>query len=274
MVCRPLNIALRLVVPSIIALQVLSATALQPIQLWAAPQDPENYVLLQGGLLDIADGSYIEGSWRQGGIQPDYIIDWESREFQKIRNFARRLKKRTDLSYWEKIDSINRYLSERVFPNFSYDAPDYLRLNKRHLKMKQDVPLSKYVACGSGVCREYALVVHLALKEAGIQNQHVYAKIHRASKSDGLGVVEDHAFVVVKHQGKRWVVDPYYWGFNGFLLDDLLRPEGVTASSRAAPIATPGPDFRSILEINPFPRIWRPKKCGLRESLTELLRPR
>jgi hypothetical protein len=72
---------------------------------------------------------------------------------------------------------------------------------------------------------------------------------------NNYNIIEDYAFTVVNYKGTN------YWGFNEFVLEDLLRPEGITQESLTAPIATPGLGFRKIIEVNSFPVIWNPKKA-------------
>jgi hypothetical protein len=229
--------------------------------LFAAPKDPENYIRLTEPLADIPDGAIVEGSLRTGGTQPDYVVDMKTPELQPLWQYARRLKN-AKLDFWVKVERITHYVSERILPRHDYDDKAYTTLLKRYKSAHMDIPLSRYAACGAGVCRENALLLHLALKEAGIPNKHVYAEIHRSSHANNYNIVEDHAFTVVKHEGRNWVVDSYYWGFNGFTFEDLLSPDGITKDSLMAPTATPAPGFRRIIKVHPFPVVWAPKKLG------------
>jgi hypothetical protein len=150
-------------------------------------------------------------------------------------------------------------LRDDFFRYTDYHNPYYRRLLKKYRLTKKDVPLSEYGMCSAGVCREHALVLHFALKAAGIENKHGYAEIYRASNTDNYEIVEDHAFTVVKYQEVQWIVDAYYWGFNGFRLKDLLSKNGITENSPHAPIAAPGPGTRRIIKINDFPKVYNPK---------------
>lgn len=224
---------------------------------WSAPKDPENYTVQSGGFQDIPNGAYVEGSIRTGGTQPDYIIDLDSPQMKRILRYSRGVKEE-NLPYWEAIQKITRYINRYVFPGTDYEDPRYQDLIKTYANANTDIPISRYPACKSAVCREHAFITHFALKEAGIKNKHAYATIRRASNFHGFDITEDHAFVVIKHGNVEWVVDPYYWGFNGFKLQDLLSESGITLTSKAAPIARPGPGFRRIIKINDYPKIYRP----------------
>jgi hypothetical protein len=223
----------------------------------ALPKDIANYQMLNGGLTNIENGAYVEGSVAKGGIQPDYKIDLDS---EPLKTFLEKCKsiRLLNVPYWDKVGLIVELTNTDFFKYTNYSNPYYRRLLKKYRSEGIDVPLSEYGVCSAGVCREHALVLHFALKAAGINNRHAYAEIHRASRYDNFDLVEDHAFNVVEHKGVEWVVDSYYWGFNGFRLKDLMQKSGVTEDSPHAPIANPRPGTRSILKINSFPKIYNP----------------
>jgi hypothetical protein len=230
--------------------------------LYSAPKDPENYEKVSGFFADIPDHSVVEGSLKTGGTQPDYIIDTNAPELQPLLKYARQIKSQK-LDYWVKINKIIKFIYKKTLTKFDYNDKSYQDLIKSYKSASKDIPISRYASCSAGVCRENAILTHLALKEAGIPKKHVYAQIQRISKSEAVDVIEDHAFTVVEHKGKKWVVDSYYWGFNGYLLDDLLRPEGITKDSLKSPIAYVAPGFRRIIKINSFPEIYVPKKTPI-----------
>lgn len=223
----------------------------------AEPQDIQNYVVLNGGMTDIQDGAYVEGSARHGGIQPDYQIDLQAEPLKSLLKESAEIGK-LPVGYWDKVGMVVDLLRSTMMYRDYYN-PYYRRLLKRYRDSNRDIPLNEYVACGAGVCREHALLLHFALKSAGIQNKHAYASIYRASRSEGWSINEDHAFLVVRHQGVDWVVDSYYRGFNGFRLQDLMSRYGISKSSVTTPIADPMPGIRRIVAINSFPRIYNPR---------------
>lgn len=227
------------------------------LQAQALPPNLIDFRALHGGLTDIQDGAYVEGSSRQGGIQPDYKIDLSQEPLKSLLKKCQQIGAER-IDYWSKVGLVIELMREDFFHFTDYYNPHYRRLLKKYRQSKSDIPLHEYGTCFAGVCREHALVLHFALKAAGIENKHAYAQIYRASQWDNYEITEDHAFNVVEHDGQQWVVDSYYWGFNGFLLKDLQSKEGITASSDYAPIATPGPGTRKILGINAYPKVYNP----------------
>lgn len=231
-----------------------------PLAGWCGPKNEADYEKA-AGLVDIPDGSYVEGSYRQGGVQPDYHIDYSHPEIKRLLAHARKVA-REEPSYWDRVRRLLDYIRSWHLPNRDYESPNYVKLNKKYKKKGADVSLGEYSACRSGVCRENALLLHVALKEAGVPNYHAYAQIRRASKFHNYDLVEDHGFVVAEHSGKHYVLDSYYVGFNGYLLEDLMSKEGITPKSEMAPVAEEFVGYRKILKINQFPVVWVPKTAG------------
>ena len=211
----------------------------------------------------LTDNVVVEGSLQHGGIQPNYLIDLDSPEFDRIFEYADRLDSQP-LSYWQKIEKLSFYLKRYVLPNRAYDSTPYLEKIEKYQKSQLPIPLSEYIKCRAGVCREYSMIMHFLLKRIGVPNYHVYAEIRRASHFYDFDLLEDHGFIVLEHQNKNWVIDPYYWGFHGFTLEQLLRPEGITQESIHAPIAKPGPGLRRIVKVHDFPKVWPavPENCS------------
>lgn len=232
---------------------------------YALPTDLQNFEVFNGGFVDIQDGAYVEGSSDQGGIQPNYKIDLESEPLKSLMINSRTIGL-LKIAYWDKVGMILELLNQDFFKYTDYKNPYYRRLLKKYRESNSDIPLSEYGACGAGVCREHALVLHFALKAANIKNKHAYAAIYRSSHYHKFEIHEDHAFTVVEHNGEKWVVDAYYWGFNGYRLKDLMSAEGITKYSPQAPIAELGAGTRRILAINKFPKIYNPrikiKRCS------------
>lgn len=213
---------------------------------------------IQTGLLDIKNGSYIEGSIEFRGRQPYYLVDLESKSLQPLLNFSREVGQ-SSLPIWDKINKIQSFIIEEAFSYRDYNNPYYSRLLKQYRVLGLPVPLSEYATIKAGVCREYALFTHFALKAAGIPNQYVYAKIERKSNYYDYHVIEDHAFVVAKIKSTQWAIDSYYGGFNGFKLKDLMSTSGITPESISAPISTPIIEFRRIKKVNTYPKVYMPK---------------
>lgn len=212
-----------------------------------------------GQINHIPDGTIIEGSVSKGGMQPHYIMDFNNPVFIPYLKFAEELKNST-LPFWDKVDAIRSLVNGKILPRRDYHDPRYLKLMEVYRNLKKDVPLSVYVSCGVGVCRENAFITHALLEKAGIPNTHIYAKIHRKGAGNSYDITEDHAFVVVNHEGKEWAVDSYYVGFNGYLMKDLMSETGITPTSSLAPIGNTHVEFRRIIEINQFPKALVPTK--------------
>lgn len=204
---------------------------------------------------DINNGDVVEGSVGYGGLQPNYIIDLNDEKFADFIYQSKQIGN-SQLPFWDKINALKYLVRGGTFRYYNYYNPYYQKLIKSYRLKKQNIPLSAYFSCQAGVCREYALFFHLALKTAGIKNSYTYAKIYRFNPYENIEHIEDHAFNVIKHKGEYWVVDAYYWGFNGFLLRDLLSKHGINKRSVYSPIAEAVPDERRIIEIYDFPKVY------------------
>lgn len=204
----------------------------------------------------IPPGAYVEGSDHFGGLQPEYFIDMESPEIRKLIAYGERLKAE-NFDLWTKVDRITAYMRKYVLPNREYTNPRYLSLLKKYRVADTAVPLSKYIQCKSGVCREYSMLTHILLKAAGIPNFHVYAKVRQAAVDGEFDFKEDHGFAVIKHRGHSYVVDPYNENFHRFKLADLESREGITEDRV----------IRQVLQIHDYPVMWVPKtdQCAFRK---------
>lgn len=203
--------------------------------------------------VNLPSGSYVEGSSRFGGIQPDYYLDFESSEFAEIRKAAQELKA-GNLDNWEKVKALNKIIRSNLLPNGAYNDPNYRSLLTDYREQGTDVPLSKYVCTQAGVCRENALILHYALKEAGVPNEFAYAKVQAIGM--GINKTEDHAFIVFKHLNDKWIADSYNSWFNGYRLEDLLSEKGVGLDGQSLPGAEKKDVQRRIVNFNDYPRVW------------------
>ena len=201
--------------------------------------------------IDIPDGAYVEGSRGHGGIQPDYLIDSQAPELRPLWNYAASLRLDLSLSKWEKASLLVARVRE-LLPHRDYRHPLYLKLLAEHSSPTGVLPLSKYVAQSVGVCREHSILLHLALKRAGISNWRVYARVEEDS------LTEDHGFVVVSDSGERWILDSYSPSFNGLSLDELMAPSGLVRQVKRLDLAQKSHSQRKILELHTFPKIWKP----------------
>ncbi len=168
-----------------------------------------------GDFSRIYPNAIVEGSARAGGMQPDYILDWDSPVFKELKDSSHL----SGLSADEKIARIASYVSQ-MMPGWPTRDPRYLELIKRYRESGRRIPISEYVKTRVGVCREKALITHLALREAGFDAEYVYASM----SAKGLpGKVEDHAMNVVTWNGERVIVDSYDLAFSGRKLSDVMR---------------------------------------------------
>ena len=76
--------------------------------------------------------------------------------------------------------------------------------------------------------------------------------------ADTDGLIEDHAFTVVRHNGKLVSVDSYELDYSGRLLEDLTGPKGIRTGSYLAPWGRPVSNNRTVavLEFHDFPKVW------------------
>lgn len=200
-------------------------------------------------LRNIPDQAVLEGSVSFGGIQPDYIIDKSHPELAVLWEFSRQ---KRNLPVEQRINAIVRFIREEILPGRDYLDPRYLSTLSKYRQAGREISIGEYASTKAGVCREYALLTHLALKEAGIPNRYVYAKVN----TDGL--IEDHAFTVVRHNGKLVSVDSYELDYSGRLLEDLTGPKGIRTGSYLAPWGRPVSNNRTVavLEFHDFPKVW------------------
>lgn len=235
----------------------------------SAPTDPDNFTTQAGGFVDLPLGSFVEGSTRFGGMQPDYRIEYDP----SLKNFIKQVQKATGtspkVSWWNLFAKLNRkpeasYQSkielvtamiQTALPDRLYRSEPYLEVLETHKIRKMDVTLGSYLQCKAGVCRENALLTHLALKAVGIPNYYVYVQAQSETRT------EDHAIVVVEIDNQKWIVDPYNEGFHGKNLEDVMRPDAIeNPAERVAGFSKeliPAP--LRIIRINPYPVYWLPK---------------
>ena len=231
-----------------------------------------SYTLISGQpFLKLENGDTLQGTYHVGGIQPDYKLDFDSPEVLDFINQAR-IAAHSKMNFWQKIASIQELVIESAFKYRNYSNPFYRGLLKGYRKDRERVPFSQFLKIKSGVCREYAIALHIALRAAGIENEFAYAKITRDVEMDSgiYKITEDHAFNVVKYRGQLWMVDSYYGGFNGFLLHDALSLNGLSEHSSKAPIANTSHIARRIVSINSYPYIYRPESISSNTSCKSL----
>lgn len=217
-----------------------------------------------GGMYNIRNGARVEGSIKQGGAQPHFVTDFHtSPKLAPLRDFARGLKE-ANVPQEEKIGRIVEFIQRKALVGKSYGDRKYNQLLAQYRNAGKDIPLSAYMDCKAGVCRENALYTHFALKEAGVDNLYVYANVKQRNRILGRALTEqneDHAFVIVKHKGDDYIVDSYNENFHGYSFSQLKDP-ALTPSTklkRAEYAGSPDPfTFRAVNKVNPFPAVWQP----------------
>ncbi|MDO9182197.1 MAG: transglutaminase-like domain-containing protein [Bacteriovorax sp.] len=216
----------------------------------ARPSDESLYNLSTNKYRDITPQSIIEGSTSVGGIQPDYIADFENIAFDPIRAYAKEIKK-SNKSLTEKIESISNFIADNILKNKSYSNKEYLDLVKQYREKGIDIPLSEYIRISGGVCREHALITHYALKEAGIANTYLYVTAQLGEH------VEDHAVNIIEYKNEKWIIDSYNKRFNGLKLKDVLN--GLDNPKDELFGHDSSGKFRKFIKFNNHPEVWFPR---------------
>ncbi len=222
-----------------------------------APKNSGDFNRLQGGVINIENGAYVQGSSEFGGLQPDYIINFDDPALKEVLNLAKEIGLQS-LPFWQKVNQVKKLVGERTLKSKSYTNRKYLALMKSYRNRSEDIPLSAYIEYGGGVCRENGMLLHLALKAAKIANNYVYARA--GQQTDGRIQSEDHGFTVLSHEGKNWIIDSYNSNFDGVDFESLLKPEGVGPNDLKAPFTKPLTSNRIWLQkILNYPTVWNPK---------------
>jgi len=217
---------------------------------------PDDYVKINTPFKQIENGMILEGSIDYGGPQTNFLVDLNSPE---MKDFLRYPQTTQNKEFWKRVEDMAYYTAFTL----RRDGPQtsaYRYVNLSHQRSKTPIPIGQFAACNAGGCRENALFLHLALKASGIPNQYVYAKISVATPE--ATYVENHAFVVLEHEGKKWVIDSYNPAFNGASFDELLSKDGVTAQNQKAPYDRIEPEVSyvsKILNIHNYPAVLIPR---------------
>lgn len=197
-------------------------------------------------------GTVVEGSVDFGGLQPNYVIDLKHPRLQQLLTAARALDGKP---FVDKVNGVVA-LVQKTLTEGAYDAPAYLKLLKDTRGRRSNITLGDYLTSGAGVCRENALLTHLALLEAGVESEYLYCQASQG------GAAEDHAVAVaVDDKGQKVVVDSYNRNFHGFFLDDLLAPGGSTSRQKRLKGGKAPSMFGCTLRVAPYPVYWIPVRA-------------
>jgi hypothetical protein len=208
------------------------------------------YRRVSGRPVSLVHGSMVEGSLPFGGIQPNYVIDLKHPALQPMFAQIRALQYRP-MPMWEKVDAVMEVV-RKTLSRKAYRSPPYLRLLAQHRRAGTHVSLGEYADQRCGVCREHALLTHLALQQAGVKTKYAYVKATQGDR------VEDHAIVTIHHGGQVWVLDSYNRNFNGGRVEDFLKPGGSRPADPRLPFADPAM-FGCSFQYNAYPAFWLPE---------------
>jgi hypothetical protein len=211
------------------------------------------YRKVNGGPVELFHGSLVEGSIDRRGIQPHYVVDLFEPRITTFLSAARALRKSVP-DFHARCDAV-RALVSRSMRVKGYSADVYLGMLGRARQRRHNVTLGEYLRISAGVCREHALLAHLALREAGIHTRYLYV---RAVNPEGQDV-EDHAIALAfdgaeartDDLSNAWIVDAYNPMFHGKRLPKFLRDPSSALDT--------GWSFR-VLE---YPTYWIPVRAAL-----------
>ncbi len=215
----------------------------------SAPSNPHDYIQAAGGFVDLPRGSYVEGSTKFGGIQPDYKIADDPDLDRFLAQVQKAVSQSKKIKLFEWLHLKNKVRAEKIaivtdlvraaLPHYQYRSEPYLDVVEKYRREGIDINLGSYLQCKAGVCRENALLTHFALKAVGVANKVGYVHATRDSVAS-----EDHAIVVIEKKGEQIIVDPYNDYFHGRKLSEAM--------ARATPAR--------IVRINSYPVYWIPRR--------------
>ncbi len=211
------------------------------------------YKQVSGRAVRLNHGSVVEGSVDFGGLQPNYVIDLQHKRLAALLASARGLRGK---DWADRVQGVVA-LVQKTLTDGAYDAPAYLKLLSEHRNQRINITLGDYLTGGAGVCRENALLTHLALLEANIDSEYLYCQATQGGRP------EDHAVALaVDDAGRKFVVDSYNRNFHGFALEDTLKPGGTRArDKRLSGAASPPSMYGCTLMVAHYPTYWIPVRA-------------
>ncbi len=145
---------------------------------------------------------------------------------------------------------------------------------KRHLDDVSGAGPGDYVHAGAGVCREHAMLTHLALREAGVETRYLYVRVVNPDGTD----YEDHAVALAfdnaawdaygdEHDIKKaWIVDAYNEMFDGRRMESFLGRGGTRGDETRPGVslrAMPKHWFGYSMRVLDYPTYWVPVRAAL-----------
>jgi len=203
----------------------------------------------------LIDGSVIQGSATQGGLQPDYEIDTNQ---LAVKAFLDVLKARVakETEYWPRVDAAIAAV-QQALPNGGYTFGPYRSVMKQFKDAGERIPLEAYLEVNGGVCRENAIFLNLALSAAGVPSYYAYFVAQMGPR------IEDHAVVLIKDENAQdvYVVDSYNSAFNARRLSDLATEKGAQREHLTAPLKKASFFAGArLVRLNAYPRYWLPER--------------
>lgn len=235
------------------------------------------YRRVDGGPVELFHGSILEGSIDHGGIQPHYIVDLEDPRIAALMKQARGIRDQ-GLDFHERCAAV-RTLVDDVLSGKKYDEPAYLSLLKNARKGRKNVTPGDYIDVKAGVCREHAMLTHLALREAGVETRYLYVKVKDPSGKE----TEDHAVALAFDAGgyeawgqgdpsKAWIVDAYNPMFDGRRLGSFLGKKGSSNRDAQRPGIEHLPEhwLGYSVKLVDYPTYWVPIRAALPPHVDKL----
>ena len=229
-----------------------------------------------GGPIELFHGSIVEGSIDRGGIQPHYVVDLEDKRIQKLMTQARKVRDE-GLDFHERCAAV-RTLVDGVLSGKKYDQPAYLSMLQSARNARKNVTPGDYVGAKAGVCREHAMLTHLALREAGVETRYLYVRV----KGPGGKETEDHAVALAFDAGayeawgkgdpsKARIVDANNPMFDGRRLESFLG-KGSSNDDVTRPGVGKLPQhwLGFGLKLLDYPTYWVPVRAALPPHVDKL----
>ncbi|GEM_PF-4455468 len=170
----------------------------------------------RGGFKKLMPNHRVQGSDIVGGTQPSFLIERDSKPMRELLEHARQVGSDKKLTLWQKIEAIQERTRKSIrYPASGAQQEALQALNRQHLLGAAGI--GEYHKIGFADCRGFAVTTQVLLQEAKIDSFFSYA---RTFYQGAPGV--DHAFNVVRENGKLFVVDTLNQAFNKVPLTTML----------------------------------------------------
>lgn len=230
------------------------------------------YRVVRGGPVELFHGSIVEGSIDHKGLQPHYVVDLQDPRVDKILKTARALRDEA-LDFHQRCAAVREVVAGSL-KGKKYDDHGYLGLLQNARRARQNVRPGDYVDIDAGVCREHAMLTHLALREAGVESRYLYARVRSADGAQD----EDHAVALAfdaeawdryghdRDVSKAWVVDAYNGVFDGRRVESFQQQGGSRRVDESRPDVDawllPRHWLGYTLTVVDYPNYWVPVRAA------------